>query len=86
MEEALKSLNTGAKVLARNNNATWDIQLQTEDAANSLADSILMTKMVRLQTEYMGARKGKVTLHGVLFNIYEDHLGFSSHNLGRLRM
>lgn len=53
MEEALKSLNIGDKVLALQSNARWDILLQTEEAAKSLAGSILTTKSLRLQTEYM---------------------------------
>lgn len=76
MEEALKSLNIGAKVLAQHSNAMWDVLLQTEDAAILLEGSILTMKTARLQTEYMGQRKTKVTLHGVPAFISENHLGF----------
>lgn len=41
MEDALKSLNIGTKVLACRSNAMWDILLQTEDVAKALAGSIL---------------------------------------------
>lgn len=54
----------------------WDVLLQIEDAAILLVDSILTMKRVRLQTEYMGQRKTKVTLHGVPVFISENHLGF----------
>lgn len=49
--------------------------LQTPDAAKSLAGNILTTKSVRFQTEYIGRRKSKVTLHGVPLFISEGHLG-----------
>lgn len=81
MGKALKSLNIGTEILARHSNVMWDILLQTDDAAKSLADSILMMKTVRLQTEYMQARKVKVVLY-----ISEITWGFSSPNLWRLRM
>lgn len=41
MEEALNSLNNGAKVLDRLSNAMWDILLATEEAAKVLAGNIL---------------------------------------------
>lgn len=43
MVNALKSLKIGAKILARSN-AMWDVLLATEDAAKTLAGSILITK------------------------------------------
>lgn len=76
MEEALKSLNITAKVLARRSNAMWDILFPTEEAAKSLAGNILITKSVRLQSEYMGRRKIKATLHGVPLFISEYHLRY----------
>lgn len=54
MEEALNSLNIGAKTLACCSKAMWDILLPIEEVAKSLAGNILTTKSVRLQTEYMG--------------------------------
>lgn len=53
MEEALKTVNLAPRVLARRSNAMWDILLANEEA-KKLAGTILMTKAVRLQTEYMG--------------------------------
>lgn len=75
LEEALKSLKIGSKILARRSNATWDILLATENAAKDLAGSILIIKAVRLQTEYLGTRKPKVTLYSVTLYISVDHLG-----------
>lgn len=74
MEEALKALNIAAKVLARRPNALWDILLATEEAVEALAGNVLTTKTLRLKTEYMGTRKTRITLHGVLMYISEDHL------------
>lgn len=54
-----------AKILARKNKAMWPILLATEDQVKALADCILTTNLVRLQTEYLGTRQSKVTLHSV---------------------
>lgn len=71
IEKALKS----HKILARGSNALWDILLATEQEAKQVAGYILETKSVPLQTEYMGARKTKVTVHRVPVDISEDRMG-----------
>lgn len=55
-------------------NALWDLLLQTEQQAKSLAGSILSTKNLRLQTEYMGTCRTKVTIHGVPIDISDDRI------------
>lgn len=75
MEENLTALNIEAKVLARKSNAVWDILLATEEMAKTLVGSILTTKMLRLQTEYMSTWKTCITLHELPMYITEDHLG-----------
>lgn len=75
MEEALKSLNIVPKVKARRSNAMWDILQATEQEAKQLARSILKSKAVRLQTEYMGTRKSKITIHRVPIDISKDRMG-----------
>lgn len=50
MEEAIKSLDIGDKVLARKSRDMWDILLASDDEGNSLSGSIMTTKLVRLQT------------------------------------
>lgn len=65
IEEPLKALNIRAKMLAQMSNAMWDILFATEEVANTLAGSILTTKTMRLQTEYIGTRKTRITLNGV---------------------
>lgn len=53
MEKALKILHIGTKILARRSNALWDILLATKEEAKMLAGSTLITKSIRLQSEYM---------------------------------
>lgn len=74
MEEALKSLNIGVKVLARRSNVMWDILLVSKEEVKSLARIVLTMKAVRLQTKFMGTRKTQVILHAMLMYISEDHL------------
>lgn len=50
----------------------WDVLLTTEQEAKELVGSILTTKT--LQTEYIGIRRTKVTVHGVSVNITEDRM------------
>lgn len=80
MEEAIKE----AKVLARRSNAMWDILLVTEERAKSLAGSILTSKTLRFQTEYISTQ---ITLHGVPTCIMEKHFGaFLSEHFGAYLM
>lgn len=81
MEGTLKALNIGAKMLTRRCKAIGDILLATEEAAKILAGNKLTTKMLRLQTKYMGTRKTRITLHGVLMYITNNLLAayFSSY-------
>lgn len=75
MKEGHKGLKIGAKVLARRSNTMWDILLATGEAAKALASSVLITKTLRVQTEYMGTQKTRITLHRVPMYIAEDNLG-----------
>lgn len=75
MEEVLKSLYAARNVLARRSNGIWEILLSSEQEAKQLAESILMAKSERLQTEYMGTRKTRLTVHSVPVDINEDRMG-----------
>lgn len=75
MEEALKNLNIASKVLTRKINTMLDILLTTVKETKTLAGSILTTKSVRLQTEYLDAWKMKITLHGMPLDISENYWG-----------
>lgn len=72
MEEAFKTLNIDPKVLAKRSHAMWDI--------------LLVTKSVRLQTEYLDTRKSGITLYGVLLDISEDQVGTFLPNMDRWQM
>lgn len=50
----------------------WNILLATEQ---KLAWSVLAARLVRLQVEYMGTRRTKITVHGVPVDISEDCVG-----------
>lgn len=75
MEESLKSLNTGAKVLAHRSNTMWGILLVTEEVAKTLAVNLLTIKSLRFLNEYMDTRKTRITLHGLSMYITDDHIG-----------
>lgn len=75
MEEALKVLNIHPKILARRSNALWDLLLASEEQAKTLAGSVLFTKSIRLQTEYMGTCRTRVTIHGVPVDITTNRMG-----------
>lgn len=51
MDQARKSLTVAPKLLARRSNAMWDILLANVEEAKTLAESILITKSVRLQID-----------------------------------
>lgn len=58
--------------------------MSMKEATKKLAGSIFTIKSVRLQTEYMSARKTKVML-GVHININKDHLGAFFSQFGLVR-
>lgn len=62
-------------MLAKRSYAIWNILLATEEEARQLAGSIIMAKVVRLQTEYIATQKITVTVYGVPADITEDLLG-----------
>lgn len=59
----------------------WHVKIQ-----KILAGSLLIKKPVRLQTEYMGIRKTRVTLHGVFMNLTEEQLGILFSKFGEVGM
>lgn len=68
-------------MLAKLSNAMSDILLATEEV-KQLAGSLLISKFLRLQTEYMGTQRTRLTVHGVPADITEDQLGVYFSNLG----
>lgn len=57
-----------------------NILLATEEEAKQLASSLLISKSVGFETEYMGTRRTTGTVHGLLADTIEDRMGiyFSS--------
>lgn len=53
-----------------------DTLLAIEDAAKALAGITLITKDLKLQTEYLGTRRPKSLCVGYHFTYQGDHLGF----------
>lgn len=49
-----------------------------------MAGSILTNKNQRLQTEYMGSHKTKITVHGVPVDISEDRMGAFFSKFGKV--
>lgn len=75
MEEAVKSLQIKPKFLAKRSNTKWDIPLPNVKEANMWTGSVLMYKLVRLQTEYMGSWSTRITLHVVPMDFREEQPG-----------
>lgn len=73
-EEALKSLQIIPKLLARWSNTIWDILMVNEEKAKKLVGSILTTKSIRLQTEYMGTQTTMIPLYIVPMDLREEQL------------
>lgn len=74
MEEAINALNIGAKLLARRSNVMMDILLATEKVARNIRLRCSHYQDIHLQTEYIGTRETRITLHEVPMYINEDHL------------
>lgn len=72
--ETIERLNIAVCVIVTRSTAIWDFLLATEETDKKLDGSIVTTKSVRLQTEYMSTGKIKVTLHTPM-DILFDHLG-----------
>ena len=71
-EELLQTADISAQYFCRGSFATWDVQLPTKEQAAKLAESGITTKFFRLQPEYMGARRIRVTVCNVPANLTED--------------
>lgn len=84
MGEVLNGLNNVVKMLVRRTNAIWNIFLTSKEEARSLAGSILTTKSVRMQIEYMGIRRIKITLYGMTMDVEEDLVRLFFTNYGQV--
>ena len=68
----LKTAGIPGKYFYRRSFSTWDVLLPTEEIAKKLATSNITTKYFRLQPEYRGQRRFKVTVCNVSMQLNGD--------------
>ena len=73
-EGLLKAADIPAKYYCRRSFATWDVLLPSKDLAAKLAGENVISKYFRLQPEYMGRRKIRITVCNVPIQLNEEVL------------
>ena len=73
-EELLRAADIPAKYYCRRSFATWDVLLPSEEQAAKLAGGNITSKYFRLQPEYMGRRRIKITVCNVPIALNEEVL------------
>ena len=73
-EDLLKTANIPGKYFCRRSFATWDVLLPSEEAAKKLAGGNITTRFFRLQPEYRGKRRIRVTVCNVSMQLSGDVL------------
>ena len=73
-EELLRAANIPAKYYCRRSFATWDVLMPSEEQAAKLAGGNITSKYFRLQPEYMGRRRIKITVCNVPIALNEEVL------------
>ena len=73
-EDLLRAADIPAKYYCRHSFATWDVLLANEELAMKLAGGKITSKYFRLQPEYMGKRKIKITMCNVPIQLNEEVL------------
>ena len=68
----LRAAGIQAKYFCRRSFATWDVLLPSEELAVKLASNTITSKHFRLQPEYMGRRRIKVTVCNVPIQLSAD--------------
>ena len=71
-KEVLKTTGIPGKYFYRRSYATWYVLLPSEDIAKKLATNNITTKYFRLQPEYRGLRRTKVTVCNVSMQLNGD--------------
>ena len=64
-EDLLRKAGVPCQYFCRSSFATWDVLLPSSDQAAKVASSNIMTKFFRLQPEYLGTRRIRVTICNV---------------------
>ena len=67
-EDLLKAAGIEAKYYCRRSFATWDVLLPSQDLAAKLAGESINSKHFRLQPEYMGRRRIRITVCNVPYS------------------
>ena len=73
-EDLLRAADIPAKYYCRRSFATWNVLLPNEELATKLAGGNITSKYFRLQPEYMGKRKIKITVCNVPIQLNEEVL------------
>ena len=73
-EELLRAADIPAKYYCRRSFATWDVLLPSEEQAAKLAGGNITSKYFRLQPEYMGRCRIKITVCNVPIALNEEFL------------
>ena len=73
-EELLKGAGIPAKYYCRRSFATWDVLLSSQELVAKLAGESINSKFFRLQPEYMGRRRIRVTVCNVPIELNEEVL------------
>ena len=73
-EELLKAAAIPAKYYCRRSFATWDVLLPSQELAAKLAGESINSKYFRLQPEYMGRRRIRITVCNVPIELNEEVL------------
>ena len=73
-EELLRAADIPAKYYCQRSFATWDVLLPSEEQAAKLAGGNITSKYFRLQPEYMGRRRIKITVCNVPIALNEEAL------------
>ena len=81
-EDLLKAAGISAKYYCRRSFATWDVLLPSEELVTKLARENISSKYFRLQPEYMGRRKIKITVCNVPIQLNEERLAAYLSNYG----
>ena len=81
-EELLKAAGIPAKYYCRRSFATWDVLLPTEELAKKLTGDNITSKYFRLQPEYLGRRRIKITVCNDPIELNEEVLAAFLSNYG----
>ena len=73
-EDLLRKAGVPCQYFCRRSFATWDVLLPSVEQAEKVASSNFMTKFFRLQLEYLGTRRIRVTICNVLAFITGESL------------